>query len=589
MAVFDEFQSARQRASRLIDEGNALEDEGRISEALQRYETAMLLSPNLARTHLNHGNILLTIGKPEEALTDYARALILDPEYAAAHYNSGNANARLGRYEAAQEFYLKAICLQPDFVDAVVALGCVQDDLGYHEEAVTSYRRALEIRPDYAEVHGNLGKVLKELGKIDEAIAAYHRALEIAPAYAEAYGGLGIAQMELGQFDAAVENYRRALEIKPHYVEMYNHLGIAQAELGQLDAAVANYRRALEIDPDNADVHGCLGIALLKMGQLSEGWREYEYRWKGRKPPLRPSSYLPQWTGQTPSPGDRLLVFVEQGMGDMLQFSRFLPLASECFSGGVSIVVIGSLLTLFRRSFPTVNVLDAVPADQSAWQWQCPLLSLPLAFRTSLETMPKNVPYLTPDTTCVARWKAKIAALELPAFTRNIGVVWKSGAAMKITQQKSVTLREIASLLNHSGCAWFSLQKEKDPDYITYAHSGNFIDWSEDFLDFNETAALAMNMDLIISVDTSVVHLAGALGLPTWLLNRHASDWRWMLNREDSVWYPTMRIFSQKMTGDWNSVVSMVSKELEVWSQCFDRSMVSELGSDIKSQGRNIQ
>jgi hypothetical protein len=359
-----------------------------------------------------------------------------------------------------------------------------------------------------------------------------------------------------------VTSYRRALQIKPDYAEALSHLGNALKELGQYDEAVASCRRALEIKPDYAEAHFNLGATLLEMGQYSEGWQEYEYRWEGGTPKQPRPSPLPQWTGQKPAPNDRLLVFVEQGLGDMLQFARYLPLAAKRFPGGVSVHVIAPMLKLFRRSFHMVDVLDTLPADQRAWQWQCPLLSLPMAFGTTLETIPHQMPYLTPDLVRVTHWQSRIAALGLPASTRKIGVVWKPGTLMKTAPQRALTLQTMAPLLNQPGCAWFSLQKEPDPDKGPWVASGKLIDWADEFGDFNETASLAMNLDMIISVDTSVAHLAGGLGLPTWLLNRHASDWRWMRDREDSPWYPTMRIFTQKNAGDWDEVISRMSAVL---------------------------
>jgi ADP-heptose:LPS heptosyltransferase len=271
---------------------------------------------------------------------------------------------------------------------------------------------------------------------------------------------------------------------------------------------------------------------------------------------------LPQWVGHTPVPGDSLLLFVEQGWGDMLHFSRYLPLAAERFSGRVSIVVGRPLLSLFRRSFPMIEVLDIHPTDQSSWQWQCPLLSLPLAFGTIIETIPNNIPYLSPDPIRVSRWKNKISELGFPLTTRKIGIVWKPGAAMKSAHLKAIALQEMSQLLNRSNYAWFSLQKDPDPASNPWIASGKLIDWAAEFSDFDETAALAVNMDLIISVDTAVAHLAGALGLPTWLINRYASDWRWMRNREYSPWYPTVRIFTQKTSGCWNYVVGRIEAAL---------------------------
>ena len=549
---------SEQEASRLIEEGNILEDANRLEEAMQHYDAALLIAPNFARAHLNRGNILLALDKTEDALKAFTSALTLNPNYAAAHYNTGNAHARVGKHETALAAYREAIRLKPDFVDAEVALGCALEELGRFEDAAESYRHALEIKPDYAEVHGNLGKVLHHLGQFHDAAASYRRALEINPLSAPALTSLGDALRELGKINDAATNYQQALQIDPDCAEAYSNLGLAQVELGQLDEALKNYRQALRIKPDDPDIHGSLGVVLLVMGQLPEAWREYEFRWKGTKPPSCPPTSLPQWTGQLPPTGDRLLVFVEQGLGDMLQFSRYLLLAAERFPDGVSILVGSPMLTLFRLSFPMVEVLDALPADQSAWQWQCPLLSLPLAFDTTLETIPRRVPYLIPDQARVAHWQNKITSLGLPASTRKIGIAWKSGTGMRIAQLKSMTLQVFAPLLNHPNCTWFSLQKEPDPDMAPWIASGKLIDWANEFSDFNETASLAMNLDLVISVDTSVVHLAGGLGLPTWLFNRHASDWRWMRNREDSPWYPTMRIFTQTNAGDWDEVVKRI-------------------------------
>ena len=580
MKIFDPFRSTGtvpvdrsaskpdtsvQEASQLIDEGNALEDAGQLEEAMQRYEAALLLAPNLARAHLNRGNILSARGDMQGALTAYSTAIKCNPDYAGAHYNLGNASVRLGHLEAAVDAYQNAIRLQPDYADAEVALGGVLEDMGRYDDAVASYHRALQIKPDYAEAHNNLGNALTELGQFDEAMASYHRALQIKPDYAEAHVNLGNALKDLGQLDAAVASYHRAQQVKPDFAEAHSNLGNALKELGQYDEAVASCRRALEIKPDFVEAHANLGIALLETGQYSEGWQEYEYRWEGGSPKQpRPPSPLPQWTGQKLAHNDRLLVFVEQGLGDMLQFARYLPLAAERFPGGVSVHVIGPMLKLFRRSFPMIDVLDTLPADQRAWQWQCPLLSLPLAFGTTLDTIPHKVPYLTPDPVRVTYWQNRIAALGLPASTRKIGVVGKPGTLMKTAPQRALTLQTMAPLLNQPDCAWFSLQKEPDPERAPWVASGKLIDWTDEFGDFNETASLAMNLDLIISVDTSVAHLAGGLGLPTWLLNRHASEWRWMRNREDSPWYPTMRIFTQRNAGDWDEVVSRMSTVLMV-------------------------
>ena len=431
------------------------------------------------------------------------------------------------------------------------------------KDALLALQNATKLLPDDADALTNFGIVLTDLGRLDEAVVICRRALEIKPDYARAHNNLGNALLDLGRFDEAAACFYRALEIKHDYARAHNNLGNALDKLGRLDDAMASYRRALDMQPDYAGAHHNLSYILLLRGEYNEGWPEFEYRFKDpQAKQLRPVTPLRQWIGQKPTHNERLLVFEEQGFGDKLQFSRYLPLAAEQFTGGVSIVIGSPMRELFRSSFPKVEILDAVPADHSNWQWQCPLLSLPLAFRTTLETIPNQVPYLIADPIRAARWQNRIATLGLPPSTRKIGIVWKSGTGMKTAELRSLSMQRIAPLLNQPGCVWFSLQKEPDPDKAPWVASGKLIDWAAEFSDFAETAALAMNLDLIISVDTSVAHLAGGLGLPTWLFNRYASEWRWLRGREDSPWYPTMRIFTQRTAGDWDEVVKRMASAL---------------------------
>jgi tetratricopeptide (TPR) repeat protein len=487
---------------------------------------------------------------------------VLQPsEPSTAEFSQLAALSKDGRYDELESRALSMVRQYPNFGYAWKLLGEALYMQG--KDALQAMHKAAQLLPDDADALTNYGIILADLGKFEEAVVICRRALEIKPDYARAHNNLGNALLDLGRFEEAVACFFRALEIKPDYAKAHNNLGNALDKLGRLDDAVASYRRALALNPNYAGAHHNLSYILLMRGEYNKGWQEFEYRFNDPQSKISPpATPLQRWVGQKPSPNDRLLVFEEQGLGDRLQFSRYLTLAAEQFTEGVSMVICGPLRALFRRSFPEVEILDAMPVDQSAWQWQCPLLSLPLAFRTTMETIPKRIPYLISDFERASLWRTRITALGLPIHTRKIGIVWKPGPAMKNAAQRALTLQCIAPLLTQPDCAWFSLQKEPDPDKAPWVESGRLIDWAEEFSDFDVTAALAENLDLIISVDTSVVHLAGGLGKPTWLFNRQSSEWRWMLDREDNPWYPTMRIFTQKTAGDWDEVVKRMTAAL---------------------------
>jgi len=268
------------------------------------------------------------------------------------------------------------------------------------------------------------------------------------------------------------------------------------------------------------------------------------------------------------------LIFGEQGMGDRIQFSRYLNLLTHRFSGKVSVILNRELTVLFQRSFPDCEFLESVPADQSKWQWQCALMSLPLAFNTTLDTIPGSSPYLTPDSKRVAYFKKNIARLTLPATIRKIGVVWKCGVGTVNSGLRSIPFELLAPLFDQRDVIWFNLQKEPGQDRQKLQAVNRLIDWSDEFSDFDYTAALIMNLDLVITVDTSVAHLAGALGKPVWLLNRFASEWRWMRDRKDSPWYPTTILFNQCRAGDWEEVIGRACSAL-AGSQDKSRSFIA--------------
>ena len=573
-----------------------LENIGRFDEAEGAYSRVLQLKPDSFDAHFKFGNMLLALGRAEDAVTSYRRAVQVRPDVSEAHNNLGIALRNLGYVAEAEMHYRQAIRIRENYAEAHNNLGINLIDQRRFREAESCTRRALQLRPDYAEAHSNLGVVLHELGRLAEAEASYRAALAHKPDYPHAHYNLGLTLTELERASEAEASYRKALELTPHDAEghlnlgivlkekgdldgaescyrqalaldsqsakAYNNLGIVLAELGRLDESEASLQRALAITGDYAEAHYNLGLTWLAAGRLQQGWPKYEYRWEGGRPKRqRPATPLPQWTGQAVAGEARILVFGEQGMGDKLQFARYLPLVQERFTGGVGMVVDSALLALFRHAFPGIEFFEVAPQDQTAWHFQCPLLSLPLAFQTSLESIPATIPYLFADPAKLAKWKNRIDALQLPTVGKA-GLVWKTGPLMKNAPHRSLKLEQLSRLFQHPNWQWFSLQKELDAEEVTALAANKVIDWSAEFNDFSDTAALIANLDLVVSVDTAVAHLAGAMGKRVWLLNRRVGEWRWMRDREDSPWYPGMRIFTQRREGEWDEVVERIRATL---------------------------
>nr|WP_295776595.1 tetratricopeptide repeat protein [Rhodoferax sp.] len=548
----------------LTSMGDAQRQMGRHDAALASYERAVSIHPNVALLHMKLGNTLQTIGKNDAALKAMKLAVALDPHSTVIQFNAGNLYDEHGDYAGALVHYKQAIAVQPD-AQSFNNLGIVQKKLGLLEDALASYRSALALDPECVDAHCNLGLALQEGGRCEQALSSLMRARQLDPLRALVHSNIALVLTDLNRLQEALDSCRQALELDPNLVEAHCNFGTIQLALGLLGEAAHSFERTLALAPSYTKARHNLSHAQLSLGQFEQGWRNYELRLDEHKN-SRPATPLPQWTGQPVAIGDRVLVFVEQGLGDMLQFSRYLPLVAQRFAAGVSLFAPTPLLSLFRRSFPMIDVIDTMPNNQHEWQWQCPLMSLPFAFGTMLGTIPNQMPYLVPDVERSAQWRSRIGQLNLPLGEhRKIGIVWKPGTAMKIAHLKATTLQTLAPILNLPNCTWFSLQKEPDPETSAWVNTGKLVDWSTDFHDFDDSAALAVNLDLVISVDTSVAHLAGGLGLPTWLLNRYASDWRWMREREDSPWYPTLRIFAQERPGDWDAVASRVAKELATW------------------------
>ncbi|MDE1148554.1 MAG: tetratricopeptide repeat protein [Azospirillaceae bacterium] len=497
-------------------------------------------------------------GKSEIAVELIREAIALKPEDSSMYGNLGIALAKLNRMDEADAAYRKAMELRPNNAEARSNLGNVLRHMGRWDEAEVLYREALALRPDFPEAHSNLGNVMRNRDDLDGAEAAYRQALALRPAYAEARYNLGNVQLARGQTHDAIDSFRQAVAQAPRLVEAHNNLGSALKAVGEMDGALAAYRAALAVDPRYAEARYNLGLLLLALGDYADGWAAYEWRWgspdfrRHRRPFTQKV-----WRGEA-MPEATVLLHAEQGFGDTLHFCRYVPLAAaRC--GRVVLEVPKPLVHLLQGSpalLVTGNVeIVARGTALPAFDLHCPLLSLPLALGTRMETVPADVPYLAVP--------VDAEAPPVPRSRPRIGIVWAGNPTYTPDKRRSLTPAQVASLVaGFADVDFVSLQK--DPDKAGGVPEG-VADIMADVADFADTAALVQGLDLVISVDTSVVHLAGALARPVWLLNRYDTDWRWLYGRDDSPWYPTLRQFRQPSPGDWADVIARVRAALTQW------------------------
>ncbi len=417
--------------------------------------------------------------------------------------------------------------------------------------------------PFSPQAFNNRGIALRDLGQLDEAIACLREAITLDPNAPEPHNNLGLALQGKGQLDEAIVAFRRAIALNPNLAEVHNNLGIALADKGQLDGAIAAHRQAIALKPNLAKAHYNLGIALLTRGDLQLGWEEYEWRWKCEGVPLLLRNYSqPQWDGG-PLEGRTILLHAEQGIGDAIKFVRYVPLVAQR-GGRIIIVCFAELERLFRAMHGGWQVLVPAPGQPlPAFDLHAPLLSLPRVLATTLSNIPRVVPYLQADAEEVKKWQRRLAGYP-PSL--NVGLVWAGRPTQRNDRNRSVKLARLAPLGRVAGVRFFSLQKGEAAAEAKAPPPGmELVDWTQELKDFADTAALIANLDLVISVDTAVAHLTGAMGKPIWTLLSFVPGWHWLLEREDSPWYPSMRLFRQPSRGDWDTVIMRLAEALSPW------------------------
>jgi tetratricopeptide (TPR) repeat protein len=545
----------------LNNRGIALKRLERFEEALASYNRALVLRPDYAEALSNRGVTLHEMGRFEDAVASYDSALALRPDSAEAHFNRGNALHEQKRFDEALSSYDRALALRPDFAEAAANRANPLHALKRFEEALAAYDRMLVLRPDRAEVHYNRGNALHELKRFDGALTSYDRALALRPDDADTHFNRGNALHELKRFEEALPSYGRALALRPGHADTYVNRAVTLCELGRMDEALASFQAALAVRPDYGEVHYCEALCRLLIGDFERGWEKNEWRWQTEalRNSKRDFSQEP-WLGEDDLAGKTILLYAEQGFGDTLQFCRYVPMVAA--RGARVILEVQRPLLELMRGLPGATQVVTRGDVLPAFDTHCPLLSLPLAFGTRLETIPSAVRYLTAAESKVRAWRDLLGQHDKP----RVGLVWAGNPrkelpnANRIDSQRSMAFDRFAPLFFVSGCEFYSLQKGEDAvkQLRDSAFSELVTDRTGDLHDFSDTAALIENLDLVIAVDTAVAHLAGALGKPFWLLNRHNSCWRWLLDRDDSPWYPTVRQFRQDESRDWNNVIARV-------------------------------
>ena len=567
--------------------GIAFAKTGMIDDAIQNFNLALSITPDNAEIYFNLGILFADMGMLEAAIDNYKKAVAMNPQYAEACNRLGFIFKERGMLDDAMEYYKKLLILKPDYAEGYNNLGNVIMEKNMIDDAVENYKKALRLQPDYAMAYYNLGNALSKKNMMDEAIDNYKKALILKPDYTDAYNNLGKAFAEKGMVMEAEENIRKALELKPYFAEAYHNLGFIYGKQGNLSEAVRNYKKALQIRPSYADAHRNMGMISLLGSDFDEGWKKYEWRLLTEKLPALSAI---RWDGSQLK-GRSLCIHSEQGVGDEIMFASCL---TDVLSLGSNIIIEcdGRLMPLFRRSFPGITLIRRSGSDERQSEiipqtdFHIYAGSLPLFFRPDLSSFPQQKSYLIPDKQELERRRSRFKEL---GEGLKVGISWRGGKEAGVKLARSISLLQWSQLFSLQGVHFINLQYgdcvEELKD-INETQDVTIHDWddAEPMKDLDGFAAQIAALDLVISVDNSTVHMAGALGVPVWALLPYASNWRWMQDFEDTPWYESVRLYRQRSLGNWEGVLERI--ELDLGEYVTTRVMPGiEHGNSYKNTG----
>ena len=497
-------------------------------------------------------------GRFDAALPLYRSVLDVVPNHAEALALLATLHTQAGRFAEALPYFDAFLEAKPDSPVILMNRGVALHELGRLEEALASYDGALRVQQDYAEAWFNRGRVLKALEHNDDALASYDHAIAIRPNFAAALNNRGNLLQDAERHEEALASFDAAIAASPDFAELHSNRANVLGRLNRHAEAVASYDRAMALNPDDAATRWNAAFSHLSLGDFAAGWKLFEWRWKVKSSGSSPQHFAaPLWLGQEDLRGKTILLHAEQGIGDTIQFCRYAGMVSSLGAK----VILGVPSTLRALMTNLAGVAQVISGGESFTRidYHCPLLSLPLAFATDRGSIPAPIPYLTPDPARVARLAEKLG----PRRKLRVGLAWTGSPGYRNDRNRSIAMTKLLPLAQ-CGAELFSLQRELTAaEYAILAEDPTIKDVPMDFSDFSDTAAFISLMDLVISVDTSIAHAAGALGKPVWVLLPFAADWRWMLDHDRSPWYPQARLFRQKSPIDWAGVVAEVGDELK--------------------------